>query len=85
MAAWISSDMWRALSCRDVLRDLHPFHRLCRRLTPLFAGQVRTDTRAIADHYGHDTAFSCPFWIDPVLLASAVRAGRRAAADGATA
>ena len=60
----IEGDMWRALSCRDVLRDLHPFHRLCRRLTPLFAGQVRTDTRAIADHYGHDTAFFLSF-LDP--------------------
>jgi len=60
----IEGDMWRALSCRAVLSDLHPVHRLFRRLTPLFAGQVRTDTRAIADHYGHDTAFFLSF-LDP--------------------
>lgn len=60
----IEGDMWRALSCRAVLSDLHPVHRLFRRLAPLFAGQVRTDTRAIADHYGHDTAFFLSF-LDP--------------------
>ena len=60
----IEGDMWHALSCRSALSDLHPLHAFWRRFTPLFSGQVHTDKRAIADHYGHENEFFLKF-LDP--------------------
>lgn len=60
----IEGDMWKVLSCRVALRDLHPLHCLWRRLAPVFTGQLRANKRAIADHYGHESEFFLKF-LDP--------------------
>lgn len=60
----IEGNMWDALSCRETLRDIHSFHCFCQRTLPLFTGQVRADTRAIADHYGYANEFFLTF-LDP--------------------
>lgn len=60
----IEGSMWDVVSCRDALRDIHPLHYLWWRMAPLLAGQLRTNKRAIADHYEYDNEFYLKF-MDP--------------------
>jgi len=60
----IEGDMWGVVSSRETLRDRHPFHTLWRRIAPLFSGKLRTNTRAIADHYEFENEFFLRF-LDP--------------------
>jgi len=60
----IEGDMWGAVSCREALRDRHPVHAFLRQMAPFVRGQVRTDERAIAEHYGYDNEFFLSF-LDP--------------------
>jgi cyclopropane-fatty-acyl-phospholipid synthase len=57
----IEGSMWDVVSCREVLRDIHPLHFLRWRLAPLLAGQLRTNRRAIAEHYEHESDFYLKF------------------------
>lgn len=57
----IEGSMWDVVSCREVLRDVHPLHYLWWRMAPLLAGQLRTNQRAIAEHYEHESEFYLKF------------------------
>jgi cyclopropane-fatty-acyl-phospholipid synthase len=56
--------MWGVVSSRETLRDRHPFHTLWRRIAPLISGKLRTNIRAIADHYEYENGFFLKF-LDP--------------------
>jgi cyclopropane-fatty-acyl-phospholipid synthase len=60
----IEGDMWGVVSSRETLRDRHPFHTLWRRIAPLISGKLRTNIRAIADHYEYENGFFLKF-LDP--------------------
>ena len=60
----IEGNMWDVVSCRELLRDIHPLHYLWRRITPLLAGQLRTNQNAIAGHYEYENEFYLKF-MDP--------------------
>lgn len=60
----IEGDIWAVIGCRELLTDIHPIHYLWRRIAPLFAGQVRTNQAAIADHYEYENEFYLKF-MDP--------------------
>lgn len=60
----IEGDIWAVISCREILNDIHPLHYLWWRLAPLLAGQLRTNQRAIAEHYEHENEFYLKF-MDP--------------------
>jgi cyclopropane-fatty-acyl-phospholipid synthase len=60
----IEGDVWAVMVCRQILSDIRPVHSLWRRIEPLLAGQVRTNKRAIAEHYEHEDEFYLKF-MDP--------------------
>jgi cyclopropane-fatty-acyl-phospholipid synthase len=60
----IEGDIWAVMVCRQILSDIRPVHSLWRRIEPLLAGQVRTNKRAIAEHYEHEDEFYLMF-MDP--------------------
>ena len=57
----IDGDIWGVIGCREALRDIHPLHYFWRRISPLLAGQIRTNRHAISDHYEHDNEFFLTF------------------------
>jgi len=60
----IEGGMWSVISTREALRDVHPLHYLWRRIAPFFSGQLRTNRRAITDHYEYANEFFLAF-LDP--------------------
>jgi cyclopropane-fatty-acyl-phospholipid synthase len=60
----IEGDMWGVVCSREALRDRHPCHTLWRRIAPLIIGKLRTNIRAIADHYEYENGFFLKF-LDP--------------------
>ena len=60
----IEGAMWGVVGNREVLNDIHPLHRLWRRIAPFFAGQLRTNQHAITNHYEIDSEFFLKF-MDP--------------------
>jgi cyclopropane-fatty-acyl-phospholipid synthase len=65
----ISGDMLQLMALRDALTDRHPLHRLWRRLSPLIVGQLRTDSRAVRQHYDVENDFHLIF-MDPSRIYS---------------
>jgi cyclopropane-fatty-acyl-phospholipid synthase len=57
----VVGDMLGFVSLRGALSDIHPLHRLWRRIAPLFIGRVQTDRQAIASHYDFDNDFYLSF------------------------
>lgn len=60
----ITGDMLQLMGLREALADPHPLHRVWRRVSPLIFGQLRTDSRAIAQHYDVEGDFHLLF-MDP--------------------
>lgn len=60
----IEGDIWSVMICRQILSDMRPIHSLWRRIEPLLAGQVRTNKRAIDEHYDYESEFYLKF-MDP--------------------
>jgi len=60
----IEGDIWAVISCREILRDIHPLQYLWWRIAPLLTGQLSTNKRAIADHYEYENEFYLKF-MDP--------------------
>lgn len=60
----VEGDMWAFVSCRESLRDVHPLHHIWWRVLPWFVGQLRTNKRAISNHYEYDSDFFLSF-MDP--------------------
>lgn len=65
----ITGDMLQLMALRDALTDRHPLHRLWRRLSPLIVGQLRTDSRAVRQHYDLENDFHLIF-MDPSRIYS---------------
>src|SRR5512143_2050677 len=57
----IDGDIWSVISCRELLRDVHPLHYLWRRIAPLLKGQLSTNKQAIANHYEYESDFYLMF------------------------
>ena len=53
----LHGDMWEIVNCREILKDIHPFHCLWNRIIPFLKGQLRTNEQAITDHYNYDNEF----------------------------
>lgn len=57
----IEGDIWAVIGCREILSDMRPLHSLWRRMEPWLTGQVRTNRRAIAEHYDYESEFYLKF------------------------
>lgn len=57
----IEGDIWAVITCRELLSDIRPLHTLWRRMEPWLTGQVRTNRRAIAEHYDYESEFYLKF------------------------
>ncbi len=60
----IEGDMLGPFRLREQMKDLHPIAFAWRFLQPLLFGQMRTNRRAISDHYDMDSDFFLSF-LDP--------------------
>ena len=60
----IEGDIWAVIGCREILSDIRPLHSLWRRMEPWLTGQMRTNRRAIAEHYDYESEFYLKF-MDP--------------------
>ena len=57
----IEGDMLRPFQLREQMKDLHPIAFAWRFLQPLLFGQIRTNRRAISDHYDMESDFFLGF------------------------
>ena len=62
----IEGDMLQPFRLRQQMKDLHPVAYAWRFLQPLLFGQLRTNRRAISDHYDIDSDFFLSF-LDPAV------------------
>jgi cyclopropane-fatty-acyl-phospholipid synthase len=60
----VEGDFLRVLSLRNLFRDRHPLLWAWKFVRPLLFGQVKSDARAIAEHYDEDPEFYLSFLDD---------------------
>ncbi|MDH4263924.1 MAG: class I SAM-dependent methyltransferase [Spirochaetia bacterium] len=57
----IEGEIFQVMSIRRIFGDVHPLHIFLRNIIPLFTGQVKTDRKAISEHYEYDDDFYLSF------------------------